>query len=266
MIDAAETTALPAPGHPRRHFVQASPGTALPDPRPQLLLTLISVLAEGETSCDWPRLAELTGQLLQADSCCVVLRQRADRSRLSVSIHGHNGPLPMSARREMVRSGSVIRGLLAELPVTGRGAKAAPVANAPHTIFQPIEVDGFVAGVLHARRDGEPPRVFSDHERLCAELAATLIGNALRSRQMQGLLQSNYAQFALAQGGDGQAERPALADPQGMALRIARSFYRELRKARFDDRHVVAAAGEIIACLSLDLKRPRSVPRTAPQP
>jgi hypothetical protein len=226
---------------------------------------LLSLLAHGAPpTLNWQRMAELVSQLLRADFCCVVLRDRGDKDRLCVSAYGNSGPLSIAARRELIRSGSVIRGLLAPTPAgaeheaacAGRTARRGrETAQTRQALYEPIVVDDAVAGVVHVRRDGPQAHAFSDQQVACARLVALLIGNALHLGRLKGLLQSNFGQFAVLRGAANESGAGStLADPHGLALRIARLFYRELKNARFENNHIIGAAAEIIAELSLDLR------------
>jgi GAF domain len=231
-------------------------------PLPAALLEILALLGQGAPqSDDWSDLATLVAGVLEADFCCVVVRDRGARDRLRISATVKSGPLSIAARRALIRGSSVIRQLLAE------EGPQAPNPQQPlresrgqrHALTVPVAVDGAVASVLHLRRDGPAARAFSDRHADGARLVAALIGNALHLGRLQGLLRSNYAQLALVHGG-GSGTRSTLApvplaDAEGMALRLARSFYGELRNAGFNERQIIAAAGEVLALLSQDLRQ-----------
>jgi hypothetical protein len=233
---------------------------------PEALFDLIELLAHGAPQSDegGSRLATLLAAMLEADFCCVVVRDRGAKDRLRISATVQERPLSIAARRALIRGGSVVRQLLTDRanPTTG----AEPLREScehRHTLTVPVAVDGAVDSVLHLRRDGPQARPFSDGQETLARLSAMLIGNALHLARLRGLLRSNYVQLALIQGGPGGAgpsglSPVGLADADAMARRIATSFYRELCNAGFDERRIIAAATEVISQLGDDLRQRRS--------
>jgi hypothetical protein len=247
-----------APGHApaERHAARSLP---------EALLDVMELLAQGAPQGDesGSRLATLLAAMLEADFCCVVVRDRGAKDQLRIGFAAPERPLSIAARRALIRGSSVVRQLLAD----GAGhAGAEPMRETRggrHMLTVPVTIDGIVDSVLHLRRDGPKAVPFSDAQAMLARLVAVLVGDALHLARLRGLLRSNYAQLALMQGGPGGAVGGAtlpvpLADADGMARRIAASFYRELRNAGFDERRIIAAASEVISHLGEDLRLRRS--------
>jgi L-methionine (R)-S-oxide reductase len=233
---------------------------------PEGLLHLIELLAQGAPQGDegGSRLATLLAEMLEADFCCVVVRDRGAKDRLRIGVTVPQRPLSIAARRALIRGSSVVRQLLADGagPATGT-EPLRETRGERHTLTVPVTIDGIIDSVLHLRRDGPQVMPFSDAQATLARLVAVLIGDAQHLARLRGLLRSNYAQLALIQGGPGGsgagATLPvALADADGMARRIAASFYRELCNAGFDERRIIAAASEVISHLGDDLRLRRS--------
>ncbi|MCB1917655.1 MAG: hypothetical protein KDG52_18325 [Rhodocyclaceae bacterium] len=98
---------------------------------------------------------------------------------------------------------------------------------------------------------------FDDADRVLLELVTVCIGQSLETLQLQRILQSRLALASLAHDAAGlrSTEAPGVPDFARMIRILARSFYRELRKAGFGATEVIGATSQIIAELSTDLRR-----------
>ena len=231
--------------------------------------------AGGEDSLQ--RLAETTARILDSERCSLMLRSEDEQSQLRWRVCASFGPLPERAYLEDVRAGEGIAGRVAAsgetLLVTdidrSEFASCARRADDPRKslLCVPVRHAGSVIGVLNvsAHRTG---RAFGLDDLHLLEIVALLVGKAIQIRQLQGLLNSRFAQLALldlAEKDIGQALASPLPNPDQVARIIARSFYKEMNRVGLGPRQIVNAASEIIEQLSGSLVRhSRRLDREAP--
>jgi len=232
--------------------------------------------AGGEDSLQ--RLAETTARILDSERCSLMLRSEDEQSQLRWRVCASFGPLPERAYLEDVRAGEGIAGRVAAsgetLLVTdidrSEFASCARRADDPRKslLCVPVRHAGSVIGVLNvsAHRTG---RAFGLDDLHLLEIVALLVGKAIQIRQLQGLLNSRFAQLALldlAEKDIGQALASPLPNPDQVARIIARSFYKEMNRVGLGPRQIVNAASEIIEQLSGSLVRhSRRLDREGPE-
>jgi len=139
-----------------------------------------------------------------------------------------------------------------------------------NALAAPLRVNGQIVGYLCVT--GAKPigsrRTGIDH-RLFGALGEHL-GFAIETQNMRQLLASRYAAIALSR--NGLSEPPdqhtldaqflaAVTDPEKVARIIARSFYKDLRKAGFETKQILVVATELIDSLNQALRRTKA--RTA---
>lgn len=219
------------------------------------------------------QLAAMVADAVDAANCVITLfkkEQTTDEFKLRIS--GHHGQLPDAQHQEAVQIGQDIAGYartngqaLQDIDTLRFAGRAAlPAGPSRSFISAPIPVGDNMAGIIHidARKDGRPLRL-PDLDRLI--LVCLFVGKSLQVIRLQNLLNSRYAQLALAQ--DGHQETAPLKDLVGQELTkpakiLAKTFYREMTKAGFGSDHIISAATEIIAQLinNLDKHRDRLSP------
>jgi hypothetical protein len=92
------------------------------------------------------------------------------------------------------------------------------------------------------------------------EVLALFIGKAVQVSQLQGLLDSRFAQLALLrelEDSVGRGAATAYRQPDEVARILAKSFFKEMTKAGFGARQIVYAASELIEQLNNNLQRHR---------
>ncbi|HTT39749.1 MAG TPA: GAF domain-containing protein [Burkholderiales bacterium] len=141
---------------------------------------------------------------------------------------------------------------LGELPVAG-AAQGAPAGD---MLRSPIRSSGRVIGVIHVCGPMDKPRFDGDDLRLL-HIVTVFIGKSLQAAQLHGLLQSRFAQIALAQSVDDTVGQvlASVPHPTRIVKLLAKSFYREMTKAGFGANDIINAASQIISELSASLKR-----------
>jgi len=92
------------------------------------------------------------------------------------------------------------------------------------------------------------------------------VGRALEAQKTRHMLASQYTMLALSRGADDSASQEPLSShilaavksPEKVAVIVARSFYRDLRKAGFEPKQVLVVASELIENLNLALRRTKA--------
>jgi hypothetical protein len=118
-------------------------------------------------------------------------------------------------------------------------------------------------GYLYARRAARGSGLDTP---LLDALAAQL-GMAIETLHLRQLLASRYATIALSRDGQGEAGEAGALDvgvlsavthPEKVARIIARSFYKDLRKAGFETKQILVVASELIDSLNAALRRTKA--------
>lgn len=222
----------------------------LPAPRrADSLLAELKLLAKLPPSADGldSHLHELTraaARILGASECVIVLL-------------AEDSPMPIGAADAPSLAAIHESSIFKRVVLTPTPAVSPPSAGSPHGVLcAPIHGSGRLIGVIQV--SGAQDRACFDPEDRCLlEIATLYIGKSLEALQLYNLLQSRFAQIALAQDA---AATPAnllenIPDPRRLVKILARSFYQEMKKAGFGANEIIAAASEIIEELSGNLKR-----------
>jgi len=123
----------------------------------------------------------------------------------------------------------------------------------------PLRVDGKVVGFLYALFMRRRHRRDDEFNLLFFSLIGEHLGFAIEAQQMRYLLASRYASDKMSRsrqdhraGHEGRASHMlrAAQNPEKVAQIIARSFYRDLRKAGFATPQILMVASEIISNLN----------------
>jgi L-methionine (R)-S-oxide reductase len=215
------------------------------------------------------QLAAMVADAVNAENCFITLFKKEETtSELKLRGSGHHGRLPDAQWQEAVQIGQDIVGYatandqaLQDIDTLRFAGRAGlPAGPSRGFISAPIPVGNKIAGIIKidARKDGRPLRP-PDLDRLI--LVCLFVGRSLQVIHLQNLLNSRYAQFALAQ--EGHRETATLKDlvgqePIKLAKILAKTFYREMTKAGLGSDHIISAATEIIAQLSNNLDKHRN--------
>lgn len=121
----------------------------------------------------------------------------------------------------------------------------------------PLIIAGQPAGVLNA---SEPlgRAAFSETDLTLAETAALLVARAIQTLRLTQVLDSRFAQMALALEGGGDCAnmtRLSAHEPERVAKLLAKAFYREMHRCGLTPNQIIHAAGEIISELTESLNR-----------
>jgi hypothetical protein len=120
----------------------------------------------------------------------------------------------------------------------------------------PIRHGGRVIGMLRVSGPMDKAQFDRDDLRLL-HIVTLYIGKSLQIAQLKQLLDSRFAQLALANEVEhtvGQVLATA-PNPAGVVKILAKSFYREMTRMGFGSNEIIKAAAEIISQLSRSLRR-----------
>ena len=199
-----------------------------------------------------------------ADSCSAMLvGGEAQNPRLTLK--ASSGRLPQAAWSASAGRGEGIAGTVLQegkaLAIDDVGASrfsemARDLSSPRALMVAPMRAEGRIVGVLCARA-GENKARFDEQDLRLFETAALLMGKAVQTQQLKALLDSRFAQAALlSQARERLDQDPgAYRNPDQLAKILAKSFYKEMAKARFEPAQIIGAASEIIEELNAHLRR-----------
>jgi hypothetical protein len=122
----------------------------------------------------------------------------------------------------------------------------------------PIVSHSKTIGLIHV---GEPKneRYFNPHDLKLLEVVALVIAKLIQVIQLQNILNSRFAQIALAQSVSNATVDPSMMPvhhQNRIAKIVAKSFYREMKKAGFGPNQIIITSSEILSELSVSLREP----------
>ncbi len=213
-------------------------------------------------------LAGLAANILDVHNCSIMLlKDDRDAHEISLRVFAHSGYLPDIAKYEATKIEEGIAGYVAS---SGESlfvedidkSRFSPLKRGRYKskgfISVPIRIYDRVVGVINANSPVHKTNV----ERKDLELTniiSLLISKSLQIIQLQSLLRSNYAQFALARERDLELVS-ADQNPGSVAKILAKTFYNEMSKAGFGADHIITTATEILSLLSEEREREGDTP------
>jgi GAF domain-containing protein len=233
-------------------------------------------LAEGSLEDCLQNQAALTGGLLGAASCSIMLLNSGAPGHLRMTVHARFGHLPDAALAASVGQGE---GICGRVLASGEPLLVDDIAQSElaalaqgrdgiggSLMCAPLRIDGKIVGVINVAGAKAGP-AFGDSDLQLLHIIALFIGKSIQVQQLQRLLDSRFAQLALLQEARdqvGDKVRLAYRNPEDAAKILARSFFKEMTKAGFESGQIVSAATELIEQLNLKLKHsPLSHPPTS---
>jgi GAF domain-containing protein len=209
--------------------------------------------------------------ILYVENCSIMLfKDEQGSGEFKLRVFAKYGPLPANAFHEATR---VNHGIAGHVAATGqallvdniRNSPLLPMARRPEDpnkgfISVPIVINNKVIGVLNVSNPGDGRR-FDHNDLNLATFVALLVGKSIQVIQLQNLLNSRYAQLALARESRKAANytfTPDNQEPAKLVKILAKSFYREMTKAGLGRDHIIGAATEIISLLSENLAKHRN--------
>lgn len=211
-------------------------------------------------------IAIMAAEILQTQNCSIMLlKDDEDTGEITLRIFAHSGYLPDVAHREARKIKESISGHVVS---TGEPLFVEDINRSQFShlkrgrytskgfIAVPIKIYDKVIGVINANT----PLNRSNIERKDLELLtaiALLIGKSIQVIQLQSLLRSKYALYALGQVRGTSLSVSVHQSPDKIAKILAKTFYNEMSKAGFGPDHMLTTAAEIVSLLSDKLKKHR---------
>ena len=206
-------------------------------------------------------LALNTAKLLDSDHCSIMMSNGRN-----LQVYAHYGDLPDAAYGEAVKKGQGISGhvfatgqalLIEDIDQSEYASSAMRHTRGKSLMSAPILIDGLPTGVINVH--GPCPTRMYDHNDLnTLKIISILVGRTVQVSQLQSILHSRFATLSLATK-QRQSRAEILAnpaqDPGKLAKILAKSFYRELRRAGFGSAQIINAASEIISELGTSLRK-----------
>lgn len=129
-----------------------------------------------------------------------------------------------------------------------------------------LKVNGQVIGHCYGWPEARLSALEAVRQREAFLALGAQIGRALEAQKTRHMLASHYTMLALSRNADDSASQEplgshilaAVKSPEKVAVIVARSFYRDLRKAGFEPKQVLVVASELIENLNLALRRTKA--------
>lgn len=211
--------------------------------------------------------AAQTARMLGADSCSIMLLSSGDGEAPRLRVHARASPAGGEAGQALpdaLFESSIGRGegICGQVLASGRALLVEDIGSSPYAplarrplapgrslMSGPIPIDGRIVGVVNVAG-----MAFRQTDLLLLEVICQFIGKTIQVSQLQRLLDSRFAQLALAREAEAEgAARTTYRNPEEAARILARSFYRELSRAGFNVPQIVRAASELIGQLNIKL-------------
>jgi hypothetical protein len=191
--------------------------------------------------------------LLAAELCAIVWR---DETRPTLRVRARRWRDGRSAGGE---DDARIIAFVAGLPEAG-ASKGPEQARA-------LRVGGQTIGYLYLREAAKPGRGAGGVDAALFDALAEHLGFAIETQNLRQLLASRYAAIALSRDVQRDSAAPSTLDgnvlaavthPEKVARIIARSFYKDLRRAGFETKQILVVATELIDSLNVALRRTKA--------
>lgn len=225
---------------------------------------------EGSLEDNLNELAATAANMLHADFCSIMLLTAVsdDCAELTLKLVAHHGPIADEAEKENVGPGQGIAGQVLE---SGKSILVEDIDKSPYAdqarrkdqpyrslIASPIHLNGELIGVINITGN-RFPRPFNIDDQNLLDIAALFIGKSIQVMQLQNVLNSRFAQMALAQQEQQALQQKFSANPaqnpDQLAKLLAKTFYRELTRAGLSSSQIISTATEIINQLNSSLSK-----------
>lgn len=231
----------------------------------QLLELTGALETEGNLQASLEQLAQATARMLHARQCSIMLLDEADPGDLKLRVFAVHGDLPEAAYKQVTRKGEGISGhvlatgqslLIADLASSDFATVARRLTAGSKTLISaPITIKQNIIGVINVS-DTQSGRPFNLDDLRVLDVIALFVAKSIQVNQLQAVLNSRFAQMALAQEANQTMEKAmgyAGENPNHLAKILAKSFFKEMTKAGFSSTQIIHAASEIIAQLNTSL-------------
>lgn len=197
-------------------------------------------------------LSEMIARILCAKGCSILILAECDLSQTTLDRGPQFGPLPdLLAKQKPV---------IYAATVTERSAapdRVYDVHGTTESMVSAIVLQGKIVGVIHASLSLQPGG-FKEEDLYLFSLLTPLVTKSIQVIQLQNILNSRFAQFAIAQSDESAIKElmnGLMQNPAQSARMLARAFYREMLHAGLNVNQIIFVATELISELSSSLKK-----------
>ena len=211
------------------------------------------------------QLAEMAAKILNAGQCSIMLLDEEEKDEIKLRVFASYGSLPDAAFKQITKKGEGISG---HVLATGQPLLVEDIqqsefaivarrlsAGSKSLISAPIVLRRNIVGVINVS-DPKTKRPFNLDDLHLLDVVSLFVGKSVQVAQLQSVLNSRFAQIALAQEANhaiGAAMASVSENPNQLAKILAKSFFREMTKAGFSSTQIIHAATEIIGQLNASL-------------
>ena len=223
--------------------------------------------SQGNLEQSLGQLAEMAAKILNAQQCSIMLLDEEEKDELKLRVFATYGSLPDAAFKQKTKTGESISGhvlatgqpLLIEDIENSEFASVARrlAAESKSLISTPIVLRRNIVGVINVS-DPKTKRPFNLDDLHLLDVVSLFVGKSVQVAQLQSILNSRFAQIALAQEAKstiGDAMPTVTDNPNQLAKILAKSFFKEMSKAGFSATQIIHAASEIINLLNSTLSK-----------
>jgi L-methionine (R)-S-oxide reductase len=209
------------------------------------------------------RLEDLAAGLFDAVNCSVVLfaEEELEKSHPHASA-GFGKPASEVCERPSEKRTGVLGSVTVtgELLLTEHEKSRYAEDTSKRSMFCPIMSHGKTIGIIHVSKP-KNQRYFDPHNLKLLEVVALVIAKVIHVIQLQNILNSRFVQIAMVQSVNSATVDPSMIPvhhQNRIAKIVAKSFYREMKKAGFGPNQIIITASEILGELSENLRKPMS--------
>jgi len=223
--------------------------------------------SQGNLEQSLGQLAEMAAKILNAEQCSIMLLDEEEKDELKLRVFATYGSLPDAAFKQKTKTGEGISGhvlatgqpLLIEDIENSEFASVARrlAAGNKSLISAPIVLRRNIVGVINVS-DPKTKRPFNLDDLHLLDVVSLFVGKSVQVAQLQSILNSRFAQIALAQEAKdtiGDAMPTVSDNPNQLAKILAKAFFKEMSKAGFSATQIIHAASEIINLLNANLSK-----------
>ena len=212
-------------------------------------------------------IAVMAAKILNMENCSIMLLKDIENSHdLELRIFAHSGYLPDAAHSEAIKIKEGISGYVAasgealfveDIDKSKFASQKRGRYKSKGFISAPIIIQEKVIGVINANTPQDKSNIETKDLELL-KIIALLISKSVQLVQLEAVLQSRYAQYALSQENIADDKKALLSlnkDPGKVAKILAKTFYHEMLRAGFGPDHMITTATEILSLLSEKLEK-----------
>jgi hypothetical protein len=200
-------------------------------------------------------LSEVIARILSAKGCSILILSECDLSQTPLDSGPQFGPLPelLANQKPVIYAATVGE-------PSAASERTYDIHGTTESMVSAIVLQGKIVGVIHASLSLQPGG-FKEEDLHLFSVLTPLVTKSIQVIQLQNILNSRFAQLAIAQSSESaikQLMNGIMQNPNQFARMLARAFYREMLHTGLSVNQIIFVATELISELSSSLKK-RSV-------